>query len=156
MKPSHSFQVLLSTMCQALKWTGVVPILCFSESSWPSPQSRSSSHLVRRRMLLLPSICWFCICGFSQLWIENIKKKIPETPLKQKLEFAVYQQLFGLPRWRQCKEPACQCECRIRGLGSIPGWEGSPGEGNGSPLQYSCLAGCSPLDRKELDTTGAT
>ena len=89
---------------------------------------------------MLPSICWFCICGFSQLWIENIKKKkIPETPPKQKLEFAVYQQLFGLPRWRQCKEPACQCECRIRGLGSIPG------EGNGSPLQYSCLE--NPMDR---------
>ena len=25
------------------------------------------------------------------------------------------------------------------GLGSIPGSGGSPGEGNGSPLQYSCL-----------------
>ena len=24
-------------------------------------------------------------------------------------------------------------------LGSIPGSEGSPGEGNGNPLQYSCL-----------------
>ena len=23
--------------------------------------------------------------------------------------------------------------------GSIPGWEGSPGVGNGNPLQYSCL-----------------
>ena len=27
---------------------------------------------------------------------------------------------------------------------SIPGWERSPGEGNGNPLQYSCLE--SPLD----------
>ena len=24
-------------------------------------------------------------------------------------------------------------------LGSIPGWGRSPGEGNGNPLQYSCL-----------------
>ena len=24
-------------------------------------------------------------------------------------------------------------------LGSIPGWGRSPGEGNGTPLQYSCL-----------------
>ena len=24
-------------------------------------------------------------------------------------------------------------------LGSIPGWGGSPGEGNGNPPQYSCL-----------------
>ena len=27
----------------------------------------------------------------------------------------------------------------IRDLGLIPGLGGSPGEGNGSPLQYSCL-----------------
>ena len=25
------------------------------------------------------------------------------------------------------------------GLGSIPGWGSSPREGNGNPLQYSCL-----------------
>ena len=24
-------------------------------------------------------------------------------------------------------------------VGSVPGWERSPGEGNGNPLQYSCL-----------------
>ena len=47
-------------------------------------------------------------------------------------------------------------------LGSIPGLGRSPGEGNGSPLQYSCpekshgrrsLVGYSPWGRKELDTT---
>jgi len=48
--------------------------------------------------------------------------------------------------------------------GSIPGWGRSPGEGNGNPLQYSCLG--NPMDRggwwatvhrvakeTELDTT---
>ena len=29
--------------------------------------------------------------------------------------------------------------------GLIPGWERSPGEGNGNPLQYSCLG--NPMDR---------
>ena len=29
--------------------------------------------------------------------------------------------------------------CNTRGLGSIPGWGRSPGEGNGYPLHYSCL-----------------
>ena len=29
--------------------------------------------------------------------------------------------------------------CNAGGLGSIPGWGSSPGEGNGNPLQYSCL-----------------
>ena len=32
-------------------------------------------------------------------------------------------------------------------LGSIPGLERSPGEGNGNPLQYSCLE--NPMDRGE-------
>ena len=43
--------------------------------------------------------------------------------------------------------------------GSIPGFGRSPGEGNGNPLQYSCLE--NPMDRgawqsmglQELDTT---
>ena len=46
--------------------------------------------------------------------------------------------------------------------GSIAGWGRSPGEGNGNPLQYSCLG--NPMDRgacwaavhgvaKELNTT---
>ena len=44
--------------------------------------------------------------------------------------------------------------------GSVPGLRRSPGEGNGTLLQYFCLgnpmerslAGYSPLGRKELDT----
>ena len=53
--------------------------------------------------------------------------------------------------------------CNVGDLGSIPGPGRSPGEGNGNPLQYSCLE--NPMDRdasaadhslwgcKELDTT---
>ena len=29
--------------------------------------------------------------------------------------------------------------CNVEDLGSIPGWGRSLGEGNGNPLQYSCL-----------------
>ena len=35
--------------------------------------------------------------------------------------------------------------CNVRDLGSIPGSGSSPGEGNGNPLQYSCLE--NPMDR---------
>ena len=43
-------------------------------------------------------------------------------------------------------------------LGSIPGLGRAPGEGNGNPLQYSCLEnpmdrGYSPWGHKEMDTT---
>ena len=39
------------------------------------------------------------------------------------------------------KEPACNAG----DSGSIPGSGRSPGEGNGNPLQYSCLG--NPMDR---------
>ena len=50
----------------------------------------------------------------------------------------------------------------VRDVGSIPGSGRSHGEGNGYPLQYSCLdnsmnsivhGGYSPWGRKELDMT---
>ena len=35
-------------------------------------------------------------------------------------------------------------EGEVRDTGSIPGWERSPGGGQGNPLQYSCLE--NPMD----------
>ena len=37
-----------------------------------------------------------------------------------------------------CKESTCNSG-DIGAMDSIPGWGKSPGEGNGNPLQYSCL-----------------
>ena len=42
--------------------------------------------------------------------------------------------------------------CNAGDLGSIPGSERSPGEGNGNPLQYSCLE--NPMDRGGLQSMG--
>ena len=42
---------------------------------------------------------------------------------------------MGFPGGASGKEPACNTGYP----GSIPGLERSPGEGNGYPLQYSCL-----------------
>ena len=47
---------------------------------------------------------------------------------------------MGLPRWLSGKESACQAG----DMGSISGLERCPGEGNGNPLQYSCLE--NPMD----------
>ena len=41
--------------------------------------------------------------------------------------------------------------CRKGDLGSILGLERSPGEGNGNPLQYSCLE--NPMDREAWRAT---
>ena len=35
------------------------------------------------------------------------------------------------------KESACNAE-NVGDMGSVPGWERSPGEGHGNLLQYSC------------------
>ena len=42
---------------------------------------------------------------------------------------------LGFPGGSDGKESACNAG----DLGSVPGSERSPGEGNGNPLQYSCL-----------------
>ena len=64
----------------------------------------------------------------------------------------------GFPGGSESKESACSAG----DLGLIPGSGRSPGEGNGYPVQYSCLenphgqrslAGYSPWDRKEWDMT---
>ena len=46
--------------------------------------------------------------------------------------------LRGLPKWHKDKEFACQCR-RCKRPCVIPGFGRFPGEGNGRPLQYSCL-----------------
>ena len=65
---------------------------------------------------------------------------------------------MGLPGGLLGKEYAFNA----RDLGSIPGSGSSPGEGNGNPLQYSCLensmdggilVGYSPQGCKESDMT---
>jgi len=49
-----------------------------------------------------------------------------------------------LPRRLSGKEYACQTGS-VGNMGLIPGLGRSPGEGNGNPLQYSCLG--NPMDR---------
>ena len=48
---------------------------------------------------------------------------------------------WGFPGGSDGKESGCNAG----DLGSIPGLGRSPGEGNGNPLQYSCLE--NPMDR---------
>ena len=67
-------------------------------------------------------------------------------------------ELVGFPGGSDSKESSCNAG----DLGSIPGFERSPGGGHGNPLQYSCLenphgqrslVGYSSWGRKESDTT---
>ena len=53
----------------------------------------------------------------------------------------------GFPGGSEGKESACN----VGDLGSIHGLRRSPGEGNGNPLQYSCLE--NPIDRGAWQVT---
>ena len=52
----------------------------------------------------------------------------------------------GFPGGASGKEPTRQCRLDVRHASSIPESGRSPGEGNGTPLQYSCLE--NPMDRR--------
>ena len=60
-----------------------------------------------------------------------------------------YGSLMGFPGGPDGKAPVCN----VGDLGSIPGLEKSPGEGNGRSHGWRSLVGYSPRGRKELDTT---
>ena len=71
--------------------------------------------------------------------------KLPEKPRRRGLESFWVGEL-RLFRWLSGKESSCQCRRRDVGdLGLIPGSEIAPGEGNGNPVQVSCLGSC--MDR---------
>ena len=55
---------------------------------------------------------------------------------------------LGFPGGSDGKESACN----VGDLGSIPEFGKSPGEGNGYPLQYSCLE--NPMDRGAWQAIG--
>ena len=54
---------------------------------------------------------------------------------------------MNIPCSSNGKESACEAEDQ----GSIPGLESSSGEGNGNPLEYSCLE--NSMDREAWRTT---
>ena len=54
---------------------------------------------------------------------------------------------MGFPSGSDSKKSACNAG----DLGLIPGSGRSPGEGNGNPLQYSCLR--NPMERGALQAT---
>ena len=62
-----------------------------------------------------------------------------ESDTTEQLHF--HYVIFGLPWWPRGKESACNAG----DTGLIPGLGRCPGEGNGSPLQYSFLG--NPMDR---------
>ena len=83
----------------------------------------------------------FCLFPFQvififECWLSGLHSK-----------FIRYRFMCGIPLWLSSKR--IHLQCRRHGL--IPGLGRSPGEGNGNPLQYSCLG--KPMDRGACGAT---
>ena len=65
----------------------------------------------------------------------SIKLSVILSPNIFRISLEYHKATFGLSRWLGGKESVCQ----TGDTSSIPGLGKSPGEGNGNPLQYSCL-----------------
>ena len=78
--------------------------------------------------------------------LSNWKKPfVACRPEGQRPQVATHS--IGSPRWLSGKESARNAGDE----GLIAGWRRSPGEGNGNPLQYSCLG--NPMGRETWRTT---
>ena len=93
--------------------------------------------------LLEPQPIWPCSPSPSNYSTFPLPQPLAPIFLKiaaaKKLMLLGFLQVFlALPCWLSCKELVCRAE-NIGDAGSIPGSGRFPGEGNGNPLQYSCL-----------------
>ena len=77
--------------------------------------------------------------------LENSMDCIVHRVAKSQTQLSDFHK--GFPRSSVDKESACSSE----DLGSVSGSGRSPGEGNGNPLQYSCLE--NPMDREVWQAT---
>jgi len=75
---------------------------------------------------------------------------LPFPPVKEQ-QFSRLFLLWSFPGGSDGKDLACN----VGDLGTIPGLGSSPGEGNGYPLQYSCLENSMDriLSENHLDLT---
>ena len=74
-------------------------------------------------------------------WINLEPITQSEVSQKEKGKYHILTHYVRLPWWLKVKASASN----VGDPGSIPGLGRSPGEGNGNPLQYSCLE--NPMDR---------
>ena len=81
----------------------------------------------------LPGIPWF-------ISLTNIEARNSAYCLPWFVKFPM--EFEGFPGGSEVKASAC----KVGDLGSIPGLGRSLGEGNGNPLQYSCLE--NPMERE--------
>ena len=71
----------------------------------------------------------------SKNWLLSILIIVIYFTFSYSLQLGVGSSLYSFP----CSSVSKECACSTGDLGLIPGSGRSPGEGNGNPLQHSCL-----------------
>ena len=108
---------------------------------WQSRDTRVSEHELGRGRIAgrFKNFCLFHLL-VSWTWVVN------------SLSFHLYKMRvrrpMGFPGGSVRKNPPAMQGTAWVCLGSIPGWGRSSGEGNGNPLQYSCLG--NPMEQRRL------
>ena len=136
--------------CQPVSYTGLfVQLLKTSESVsfnlvWVIIDSICYSPVLLRNILQIKVYQSIHLFWNIVLFTNIVKHKLNSTFLLNTVNII---SITGFPRWLSGKESSCQAG----DAGSIPGSERFLAEGNGNPLQYSCLG--NPMDRGDLLAT---
>ena len=84
---------------------------------------------------------WHFHCETCRVEASNLPKKTHRLILLFNSWTSLFQKLsFQWIRWVSLVDQWVKCACTVGDLGSIPGSGRFPGEGNGNPIQYSCLS----------------
>ena len=157
--PSWSMGItasLLSLLPVSTQLNGVVPITVGLESSdsdlldifkaqlwpWPSCAQISSLALWKPQNKFPILFAWFQkVLRYNPAHSSKLISKVSPHYCTHFAHFSLLVFIKGFPGGSEVKASACNAG----DPGSIPRLGRSPGEGNGNPLQYSCLE--NPMDR---------
>ena len=91
---------------------------------------------VAKSRTLLKRLSTYACTHAKRLIIQRTMREACRKKMKKIIIISGKADVYQvLPRWCSDKQSACNAG----DVGLIPGMERSPGEGNGNPLQYSCL-----------------
>ena len=131
--------------------------MCWTKKYFGSSLSPLNIHCVLKTECLLSGAephSFSCI-----YWYTWIHKKLKEAPARKEDDitnicidlapnvtfYGKPEQTFWLTQYLHCGSAVKNLLADAKDAGPIPGSGRSPGEGNGNPLQYSCLG--NPMDK---------
>ena len=128
-------------------------MLCFSENLFSTSPGGTSPLLTIDTPQPNSEEQGKVLSGWSSVWEKNCVPSVMVEPDQGSSSAylcsstSVYSCLSsgGFPSGSAVKNPSAKTGNAAGATGSIPGLGRSPGEGNGNPLQYSCLE--NPMDR---------